>query len=261
MVIPQTGTFSASLLKPGDAAADAAQTLPSALTKTHNHLTVAPVPVKVHVVPLAVAQLIVTGFRLDAARAHVHDQVEESVQQLHGKEVGPGLPVGLRPLQAAVTEEQQAAGLRGAKVEGYGAGSLGVPPGQCQEGGRRVKGDGLQGLHLLTPEHQVAVDGDPGVMLLRQPGQLQTELIVLVNNLEKNRRLTVSSSGFSMRKKERFIIKIRLRSTHTHTYMYAYMYICIHIDMFVYICMDYTCIYIHICTYTLPYIHIFTYIL
>uniref|UniRef100_A0A671VA58 Uncharacterized protein n=1 Tax=Sparus aurata TaxID=8175 RepID=A0A671VA58_SPAAU len=81
--------------------------------------------------PLAVIQPLVAGFHLDA----------NSVQQLDGEEVGPGLPVGLRSLQAAVAEQQQAAGLCGAEVKRYGARLLCVPPGQCQVelvGGRGV---------------------------------------------------------------------------------------------------------------------------
>uniref|UniRef100_A0A8D3AHG3 Uncharacterized protein n=1 Tax=Scophthalmus maximus TaxID=52904 RepID=A0A8D3AHG3_SCOMX len=92
--------------------------------------------------PLAITEPRIAGSHLDAARAHIHDQVEKSVQQLHGEEVGPGLPVGLRSLQTAMTEQQQTAGLRGAEVKRYGARLLSVPPGQCQVGSWRVKVSG-----------------------------------------------------------------------------------------------------------------------
>uniref|UniRef100_A0A3Q3J7C0 Uncharacterized protein n=1 Tax=Monopterus albus TaxID=43700 RepID=A0A3Q3J7C0_MONAL len=82
--------------------------------------------------PLAIIKSGVTGFYLDTPRAHIHDQVEKSVQQLYGKEVGPGLPVGVRSLQAAMTEQQQATGLCGTEVKRYGTCLLCVPPGQCQ---------------------------------------------------------------------------------------------------------------------------------
>lgn len=131
--------------------------------------TVAPVPLEVHVAPLAVVQPVVAGLQLDAPGAHVHDQVEEPVHQLDGEEVGPLLLVGLRPLQAAVAEEQQAAGLGGAKVKGYGACLLRVPSGQRQVGRRRVEGDRLQGLHALAAEYQVAMDTDLRVSLFSQP--------------------------------------------------------------------------------------------
>uniref|UniRef100_A0A3Q1J342 Uncharacterized protein n=1 Tax=Anabas testudineus TaxID=64144 RepID=A0A3Q1J342_ANATE len=95
--------------------------------------------------PLAVIEPTVTSFHLDAARAHIHDQVKKSIEQLYGEEVGPGLPVGLSSLQTAMTEQQQAAGFCGAEVKRYGTCLLCVPPGQCQVGRRRVKGVALFG--------------------------------------------------------------------------------------------------------------------
>lgn len=115
--------------------------------------------------PLAIIQPRDTSFHLDAARAHIHNQVKKSIQQLEGKEVGPGLPVGLRSLQAPMTEQQQAAGLCGAEVKRYGACLLCVPPGQCQVGRRRVEGDWLQGFHVLAAEFQVTMDTDLRVSL------------------------------------------------------------------------------------------------
>uniref|UniRef100_A0A3P9Q236 Uncharacterized protein n=1 Tax=Poecilia reticulata TaxID=8081 RepID=A0A3P9Q236_POERE len=119
--------------------------------------------------PLAVVQPVVAGFNFNAAGAHVHGQVEKSLQQLYGEEVCAGLPVGQLSLLAAVAEQQQAAGLCGAEVERYGAGLLCVPPGQCQVGRRRVEGDWLQSFHVFTAEYQVAMDTDLGVPLLSQP--------------------------------------------------------------------------------------------
>lgn len=118
--------------------------------------------------PLAIVEPLVTGSHLDAARAHIHDQVEKPIQQLYGEEIGPGLPVGLRALQAAVAEQQQADGLCGAEVKRYGARLLCVPPGQCQVGRRRVKGDRLQGFHILAAEYQVTMDTDLWVSLFSQ---------------------------------------------------------------------------------------------
>lgn len=133
--------------------------------------------------PLAVVQPLVTGPYLDAPGAHIHDQVEKSVHQLDGKEVGPLLVVTLRPLQAAVAVEQQAAGLHRAKVKGYGACLLCVPSGQRQVGRRCVEGDRLQGLHALAAEYQVTMDTDLRVSLLSQPRQLQSKLIIPVDQL------------------------------------------------------------------------------
>uniref|UniRef100_A0A674PDP7 Uncharacterized protein n=1 Tax=Takifugu rubripes TaxID=31033 RepID=A0A674PDP7_TAKRU len=104
------------------------------------------------VAPLAVVQPRVPGLHLDAPGAHVHDQIQEPVHQLHGEEVGPLLLVGRRPLLAAVAEQQQAAGLRGAEVKGDGARLLRVPPGQRQEGRRSrgvVSADGCSGASPL----------------------------------------------------------------------------------------------------------------
>uniref|UniRef100_A0A8C5HDC7 Uncharacterized protein n=1 Tax=Gouania willdenowi TaxID=441366 RepID=A0A8C5HDC7_GOUWI len=61
---------------------------------------------------------------------------------------------------AAVAEQQQAVGLRGAEVKRHGPRLLGVPPGQRQVGRRRLEGDGFQGLHVLAAEDQVAMDTD-----------------------------------------------------------------------------------------------------
>lgn len=132
---------------------------------SHNFLTTAPCPLEVHVAPLAIIEPSITSSHLDATRAHIHDQVKKSIQQLYGKEVGPGLPVGLCSLQAAMTEQQQATGFCGAEVKRYGTCLLCVPPGQCQVGRRCVEGDRLQGLHTLTAERQITMDTDLRVSL------------------------------------------------------------------------------------------------
>lgn len=169
MAISQLGTFSTPLLKLEKHSNRSRQKASPAFTNTHNSLTVAPFPLEVHVAPLAIIEPFATGFYLDAAGAHIHDQVEKSIQQLYGEEVGPGLPVRLRTLQAAMAEQQQAAGLCGAEVKRYGASLLCVPPGQCQVGRRRVEGDRLQGFHILTAEYQVTMDTDLRVSLFSQP--------------------------------------------------------------------------------------------
>lgn len=141
----------------------------SSKKKDGGSFTVAPVPLEVHVAPLAVIQPPVTGLHLDAPGAHIHDQVEQPVHQLDGEEVGPLLLVRLRPLQAAMAEQQQAAGLHRAEVKGYGACLLCVPSGQRQVGRRCVEGDWLQGLHALAAEYQVTMDTDLRVSLFSQP--------------------------------------------------------------------------------------------
>ena len=132
-------------------------------------LTIAPFPLEIHMAPLAIIQSLVAGFHLDAPGAHIHDQIEKSIQQLDSEEVSPGLPVRLRPLQAAMAEQQQAVGLGGAEVKRYGARLLRVPPGQCQVGRRCVEGDWLQSFHVLAAEYQVTMDTDLRVSLFSQP--------------------------------------------------------------------------------------------
>lgn len=119
--------------------------------------------------PLAIIKPLVAGFYLDAARAHIHDQVEKPIQQLYGEEVSPGLLVSLKTLQTAMAEQQQAAGLCGAEVKRYSACLLRVPLGQCQVGRRCVEGDRLQGFHILAAKYQVTMDTDLRVSLFSQP--------------------------------------------------------------------------------------------
>uniref|UniRef100_A0A9L0K5V9 Uncharacterized protein n=1 Tax=Equus asinus TaxID=9793 RepID=A0A9L0K5V9_EQUAS len=87
------------------------------------------------VAPLAIIDLAAGCPQLDAPRAHVQQKVEVAIQQLHGKVVGPlGRAVaagpGPGPSPPALAEEQQPVGLRGAEVQGDGAGALGAPAGQ-----------------------------------------------------------------------------------------------------------------------------------
>lgn len=53
------------------------------------HLTFAPIPLEVHVAPLAIIDLAARRPQLDAPRAHVQQEVEVAIQQLHGEVVSP----------------------------------------------------------------------------------------------------------------------------------------------------------------------------
>uniref|UniRef100_A0A3Q3EH77 Uncharacterized protein n=1 Tax=Labrus bergylta TaxID=56723 RepID=A0A3Q3EH77_9LABR len=141
----------------------------SAFTNTNSLLTVTPFPLEVHVAPFTIIQPLVTGFQLDAARPHIHDQVKKSIQQLYGKEVCPGLLVRWRSLKTAVAEQKKPAGLCGAEVKRYGTRLLCVPPGQCQVGRRLVEGNRFLGFHILAAEFQVTMDTDLRVSLFSQP--------------------------------------------------------------------------------------------
>lgn len=149
-------------------------------------LTSPPFSLEVHVAPLAVVHLLVAGLEFDAPGAHVHQQVEKAVQQLHGEVVGLHLaarPLLFAALRFAVAEQQQAAGLGGAEVEGDGAGLLGVPARQGDVGLGRLEGHGVEGRHVLAAEHQVPVQTDLRVSLDGQTRQLQLEVVVLVDHL------------------------------------------------------------------------------
>ncbi len=154
---------------------------------TCTDLTSPSFPLEVHVAPLSVVHLLVAGLELDAAGAHVHQQVEKAVQQLHGEVVGLHLTAGpllFAALGLAVAEQQQAAGLGGAEVEGDGAGLLGVPARQRDVGLGRLESHGVQGRHVLAAEHQVPVHTDLRVPLDGQTRQLQLEVVVLVHHLQ-----------------------------------------------------------------------------
>uniref|UniRef100_A0A8C4IFB3 Uncharacterized protein n=1 Tax=Dicentrarchus labrax TaxID=13489 RepID=A0A8C4IFB3_DICLA len=122
--------------------------------------------------PLPIIDLLVAGLQLCFPRAHINQQVQIPVQQLHSKVISLQLPTGLLlfgTLRAAVAEQQEATGLRSAKVEGDRACLLGVPLGQGNKGLWGLKGDRVQGCHVLAAEHQVAVQGYFRVSLNGQP--------------------------------------------------------------------------------------------
>jgi len=150
-------------------------------------LTFPPFPLEIHMAPIPVVDLLVAGFQLCFPRAHIDQQVQIALQQLHGEVIGLQLPTGLLlfgTLRTSVAEQQEAAGLRGAEVKGDGSRLLGVPLRQRDEGLGGLEGDGVQGRHVLAAEHQVAAQGDLGVALDGQLGQLQLEVVVLVHHLE-----------------------------------------------------------------------------
>lgn len=137
--------------------------------------------------PIPVIDLLVAGLQLCFPGAHVNQQVQIPVQQLHGEVISLQLPTGLLlfgALRSAVAEQQESAGLRGAEVKGDGARLLCVPLGQRDVGLRGLEGDGIQRCHILATEHEVAVQGYFGVPLDGQPGKLEFEVVVLVHHLD-----------------------------------------------------------------------------
>lgn len=112
-------------------------------------------------VPRPVVDFILRCFDLDGTRAHVQEQVQTPVQQLHCEKVHLGVllaPGGLSVLRLAVSEQDQAVGLRGAEVERDGAHALGVPLGKADVGLRRLERDGVQSGHVLALKHNISLD-------------------------------------------------------------------------------------------------------
>lgn len=176
-------------------------------------LTFPPFPLEIHVAPFPVIDLLVAGLQLCFPRAHINQEVQVPVQQLHGEVISLQLPTGLLlfgTLRTAVAEQQEAAGLCGAEVKRYGARLLCVPPGQCQVGRRRVEGDRLQGFHILAAEYQVTMDTDPRVSLFCQLWQFQPKLIILVDHLIKDRYAVVRGKAWESNK---FIAKVEYYSS------------------------------------------------
>lgn len=141
--------------------------------KKKNPLTFPPFPLEIHMAPFPVIDLLVAGLQLCFSGAHVNQQVQIPVQQLHGEVISLQLPAGLLlfgALRAAVAEQKESAGLRGTEVEGDGARLLGVPLGQRDVGLGGIEGDGVQGCHVLAAKHQVTIQGYFGVPLDGQPG-------------------------------------------------------------------------------------------
>uniref|UniRef100_A0A8C9YYC0 Uncharacterized protein n=1 Tax=Sander lucioperca TaxID=283035 RepID=A0A8C9YYC0_SANLU len=122
--------------------------------------------------PFPIIDLLVTSLQLCFPRAHIDQQVQIPLQQLHGKVISLQLPTRLLlfgTLRTAVAEQQEPAGLRSAEVEGDRSRLLGVPLGQGDVGLGGLKGDGVQGRHVLAAKHQVTIQGDFRVTLDGQP--------------------------------------------------------------------------------------------
>uniref|UniRef100_A0A8C8YSF4 Uncharacterized protein n=1 Tax=Prolemur simus TaxID=1328070 RepID=A0A8C8YSF4_PROSS len=140
------------------------------------------------VVPFPIIGFLLSGLHFDGARAHVKQQVQVAIQELHGKEVYFCVLLAPRILPLlgfSMSKEDQAIGLSGAEVEGDGAHTFSVPLGQADVSLRGLKVDGVQRSHILTLEHNFAIDFHLGVPNPGQARQLQTDVIILINNLSK----------------------------------------------------------------------------
>lgn len=108
MAISQLGTLFTRLLKLEQCSNRSTRQKAScgSTNFTQISLTVASIPLEVHMMPLAVVQPRVASFYFDTARAHVHDHVEKAVQQLQCEEVSAGRLVRLHALKTAMAEQQ-----------------------------------------------------------------------------------------------------------------------------------------------------------
>lgn len=150
------------------------------------------VTLKVHMVPLAIVDFLIDRLGFCSSWAHVKQQVQVALQHLNGKEVHLkglgtlgilGLLFGL-----AVAEKEKAVGLCGAEVKGDGACLFSIPLVQNDERFGRLKCDGVQSGHVFTFEGHSPVDLHLGIALLCQPGQLESHIVVFVDNLHWNQK-------------------------------------------------------------------------
>uniref|UniRef100_A0ABI7YBF7 Uncharacterized protein n=1 Tax=Felis catus TaxID=9685 RepID=A0ABI7YBF7_FELCA len=128
--------------------------------------------------------------------AHVKQQVEVAIEEFHSKEVHLGVllaPSILPLLGFAVSEEDQAVGLGGAEVKGDGTHAFGVPLGQTDVRLWGLEVDGVQCGHILTLEYNLPIDLHLGVPNPGQARQLQTDVIILINNLSKAKQVPYES--------------------------------------------------------------------
>uniref|UniRef100_A0A2K6JWX0 Uncharacterized protein n=2 Tax=Rhinopithecus TaxID=542827 RepID=A0A2K6JWX0_RHIBE len=139
-------------------------------------------------VPFPIIGFLLSGFHFDGARAHVKQQVQVAIKELHGKEVyfcvllAPSI---LPLLGLSMSEEDQAIGLSGTEVKGDGAHTLSVPLRQTDVSLWGLEVDGVQCGHILTLKHNFAIDFHLGIPNSGQARQLQTDVIILINNLSK----------------------------------------------------------------------------
>lgn len=137
--------------------------------------------------PIPIIDLLVAGLQLCFPRAHVNQQVQIPVQQLHCEVISLQLSAGLLlfgALRSAMAEQQESAGLRGAEVKRDGARLLCVPLGQRDVGLGGLEGDRIQRCHILATEHEVSVQGNFWIPLNGKSGKLEFEVIVLVHHLD-----------------------------------------------------------------------------
>lgn len=147
-------------------------------------------------VPFPIIGLLLSGFYFNGAWAHVQQQVQIAIKEFHSKEVHLGVllaPNILPLLGFAMSEEDQAIWLGGTEVEGDGTHAFGVPFGQTYVSLWGLEVDRVQCGHILTLEYNFPVDFHLGIPNPGQTRQLQTDVIILVNNLSKAKQVPYES--------------------------------------------------------------------
>lgn len=81
-------------------------------------------------------------------------------------------------------EEDESVGFGGPEIEGDGADPLGIPLGQAEVGIRALKVDWVQGGYVFTLKHHFPLELHLGVYDAGQTGELQTDVVILVDHLE-----------------------------------------------------------------------------
>uniref|UniRef100_A0A3Q3ENP5 Uncharacterized protein n=1 Tax=Labrus bergylta TaxID=56723 RepID=A0A3Q3ENP5_9LABR len=140
------------------------------------------------VVPGAVIDLGLSSFDFDGAGAHVQQQEQTSIQQLHRKEVHLVVLLALgvpSVLGLTVGEKDQPVRFGGAEVEGDGADAFCVPFRQRQEGVRGLEVDWVEGGYVFALEDHVALEFHLGVHDAGQTGELQADIVVFIHHLGK----------------------------------------------------------------------------
>lgn len=139
-------------------------------------------------VPFPIVGFLLSSFHFNGARAHVQQQVQIAIKEFHSKEVHLGVlltPHILPLLGLAMREEDQAIWLGGTEIKGDRTHAFGVPFRQTYISLWGLEVDGVQCGYILTLEYDFTIDFHLGIPNPGQARQLQTDVIILINNLSK----------------------------------------------------------------------------
>lgn len=142
-------------------------------------------------VPVTVIDLSLRGLDFDGARAHIQQQVQPSIEQLHRKEIYLVVLLALcvpSVLGLTMGEEYQPVGFGCAEVKRDGAHSFGVPFRQGKVGIGGLEADGVKGGNIFAFEYHVTLELHLRVHYAGEAGKLKANVVVLVYHLRKKYR-------------------------------------------------------------------------